>query len=85
MYLHCNEISNFNQLTVIGNSSIVKKVPVNVPYLGIMNENELSTFDYVDVSGKLLRRLQFRISDHLNQVVNLNGVYISFALTFSRG
>ena len=81
LYLHCNEISNFNQLTVIGNSSIVKKVPVNVPYLGIINDNELSTFDYVDVSGKLLRRLQFRISDHLNQVVNLNGVDISFTLT----
>ena len=85
LYLHFNEISNFNQLTVIGNSSIVKKVPVNVPYLGIINDNELSTFDYVDVSGKLLRRLQFRISDHLNQVVNEKGVDISFTLTFFRG
>ena len=27
LYLHCNEISNFNQLTVAGNSSIVKKYP----------------------------------------------------------
>ena len=26
LYLHCNEISNFIQLTVAGNSSIVKKM-----------------------------------------------------------
>ena len=68
-----------------GNSSIIKKIPVNVPYLGVINDNEISNFDYIDVSGKILRRLQFRLTDHLNQIVELNGVDISFALTFSRG
>ena len=85
LYLHCNEISNFNQLTVAGNSSIVKKINVTVPYLGIINDNEISTFDYIDVSGKMLRRLNFRLTDHLNQLVELNGVDISFTLTFFRG
>ena len=42
IYLHCNEISNFNQMTVAGNSSIIKRIPVNVPYLGVINDNELS-------------------------------------------
>ena len=59
LHLHCNEISNFNQLTVAGNSSIVKKIPVNVPYLSIINDNELSSVDYIDVSNKMLRRLNF--------------------------
>ena len=85
LYLHCNEIRNFNQLTVVGNSSIVKKIPVNVPYLSIINDNELSTVDYIDVSGKMLRRLNFRISDQFNKVVNLNDVDVSFTLTFFRG
>ena len=85
LYLHCNEISNFNQLTVAGNSSIVKKIPVNVPYLGIINDNELSNFDYIDVSGKMLRRLNFRLTNHLNENINLNEVDISFTLTFFRG
>ena len=85
LYLHCNEISNYNQLTVAGNSSIVKKINVSVPYLGIFNDNELSSFDYIDVSNKMLRRLNIRLSDHLNQNINLNGVDISFALTFFRG
>ena len=84
-YLHCNEISNYNQLTVAGNSSIVKKISVSVPHLGIINDNELSSFDYIDVSNKMLRRLNIRLSDHLNQNINSNGVDISFALTFLRG
>ena len=79
------KISNYNQLTVAGNSSIVKKINVSVPYLGIINDNELSSFDYIDVSNKMLRRLNFRITNNLNQAVNLNGVDISFALTFFRG
>ena len=85
IYLHCNEISNYNQLTVAGNSSIVKKVPVNVPYLGIINDNELSAEDYIGVSGKMLRRLNIRLSDHRNNTINLNAVDISFTLTFFRG
>ena len=84
LYLHCNEISNFNQLTVAGNSSIVKKINVTVPYLGIINDNELSNFDNIDVSGKILRRLQFRITNNLNKVVDLNDVDVSFTLTFFR-
>ena len=85
IYLHCNEISNFNQLTVAGNSSIVKKVPVNVPYLGIINDNESSAEDYVNVSGKMLRRMNWRLTDHLNQVIDLNNVDISFTITFFQG
>ena len=82
IYLHCNEISNYNQLTVAGNSSIIKKINVTVPYLGIINDNELSTFDNIDVSGKMLRRLNIKLTNNLNQVVNLNDVDISFSLTF---
>ena len=84
-YLHCNEISNYNQLTVAGNSSIVKKINVSVPYSGIINDNELSNVDYIDVSSKILRRLNFRLTNHLNQVINSNGVDISFTLTCFRG
>ena len=85
LYLHCNEISNFNQLTVAGNSSIIKKIPANVPYLSIINDNELSSVDYIDVSNKMLRRLNFRLTNHFNQVLNLNDVDVSFTLTFFRG
>ena len=85
LYLHCNEISNYNQLTVAGNSSIVKKIPVTVPYLGIINDNEVNEFDYVDCSNKILRRCSFRFSDEFNKTVNFNNVDCSFSLTFFRG
>ena len=70
---------------VAGNSSIVKKINVTVPYLGVTNDNELSSVDYIDVSGKMLRRLNFRLTNNLNQIVNLNNIDISFSLTFFRG
>ena len=62
LYLHCNEISNFNPI----NSSGLTQVSLNVTvhYLGIINDNELSNFDYIDVSGKMLRRLNFRLSNN---------------------
>ena len=76
------KLATTTNVTVAGNSSIVKKINVSVPYLGIINDNELSSFDYIDVSNKMLRRLNFRITNNLNQAVNLNGVDTSFALTF---
>ena len=69
-----------------GNSSIVKKINVTVPYLGEINDSELSNFDYIDCGNKIiLRRLQVRLTDHLNHSVELNGVDTSFTLTFFRG
>ena len=84
LYLHCNEICNYNQLTVAGNSSIIKKINVTVPYLGIIQDNQINDFDYVDVSGKILRRLNFRFTDEFNKTVNFNNVECSFSLTFFR-
>ena len=49
LYLYCNEIRNYNQLIVAGNSSIIKKINVIVSYLGVINDNELSSIDYFDV------------------------------------
>ena len=84
LYLHCNEISNYNQLTVAGNSSIIKKIPVSVPYLGIITDNEVNDFDYVDCSNKILRRLNFRFSSEFNQTVDFNNIECSFSITFFR-
>ena len=84
LYLHCNEIANFNQLTVAGNSSIIKKVNVTTPYLDVINDNEMSSVDCIDVSNKLFTRLNFRLTNNLNQVINLNGVDISCTLKFLR-
>ena len=82
LYLHCNEISNYNQLTVAGNSSIVKKINVTAPYLGFIQDNQINDFDYVDVSSKILRRCNFRFSDEFNKTVNFHNVECSFSLIF---
>ena len=60
------------------------KNPVTVPYLGIFNDNEISDFDYIDVSGKILRSCNFRFRDEFTKTVNFNNVECSFSLTFFR-
>ena len=85
IYIHSNELCNYNQLTVAGNSPIVKNINVSVPYLGIINDNEINDFDYIDVSSKILRRVSFRFTNEFNQTVNFNNnVECSFSLTFFR-
>ena len=68
-----------------GNSSIIKKVNVTKPYLGVINDNDMSSVDYTDVSIKLFRRIDFRFTNNLNQIMNSNGVDISFTATFFKG
>ena len=85
LYLDYNEISNYNQLTVAGISSIIRKINETVPYLGVLNNNELSSVGYMDESGKMQYRLNFRLTNNLKQVVNLNNTGLPFTVTLFRG
>ena len=82
LYLVCNDLCNYNQLTLDGYSGIVKKLPVVASFTGIIFDNEVSITDYVDCSNKTLRKLNFKIEDERGRQVPLNDVDISFSLTF---
>ena len=82
LYLVCNDLCNYNQLTLDGYSGIVKKLPVVASFTGIIFDNEVSITDYVDCSNKTLRKLNFKIEDERGRQVPLNNVDISFSLTF---
>ena len=82
IYLVCNDLCNYNQLTLSGYSGIVKKIPVVSAFTGIIFDNEVSLTDYIDCSNKVLRRLNFKIEDETGRQVPLNGVDVAFSLTF---
>ena len=82
LYLTCNDLCNYNQLTLDGYSGIVKKIPVVSAFTGIIFDNEVSITDYVDCSNKVLRKLNFKLEDERGRQVPLNNVYVSFSLTF---
>ena len=65
-------------------SSIIKKVLISQQLGGIVNDvgSSLSE-DYIDVSNKNLKRLDFRITDERGVVMNLYNINVQFALLLS--
>ena len=65
-------------------SSIIKKVLVNSQLGGIINDAGSSlSEDYIDVSNRTLKRLDFRITDERGVVMNLYNIPCQFALLLS--
>ena len=71
LYLTCNDLCNYNQLTLDGYSGIVKKIPVVSAFTGIIFDNEVSITDYIDCSNKVLRKLNFKLEDERGRQVPL--------------
>ena len=83
IYIHSSQLSNYNQVNLrTGDSTVVKKVPVTAPHAGIVFDNELNPLDYLDVSNRSFKQLDFWVSDSLGNEINLNGVNCSFSLLF---
>ena len=64
-------------------SSIIKKVLVDSQLGGIINDNSTPLHsDYIDVSNKKLKRIQFRITDDKGNTLNLYGIPVQLSLVF---
>ena len=84
IYISCPELSNnnFHSPSSFSNA-IVKKVPVNASFAGIINDPYgVTDYDYVNVSRRSIRRLTFRITDETGNLIDFNGVNLSFSLLF---
>ena len=63
--------------------AIIKKVPVNAPFAGIINDGDgITDFDYINVSKRNIKRLTFGITDAAGNVIDLNGINVTFSLIF---
>ena len=84
IYISCPELSNnnFHSPSSFSNA-IIKKVPVNASFAGIINDPYgVSDYDFVNVSRRSIRRLTFRITDGSGNLIEFNGVNLSFSLLF---
>ena len=84
LYISCPELSNnnFHSPSSFSNA-IVKKVPVNASFAGIINDPYgVTDYAYVNVSRRSIRRLTFRITDETGSLIDFNGVNLSFSLLF---
>ena len=65
-------------------SSIIKKVLVTEQLGGIINDNSAPHHeDFINVGGRNLRRLDFKITDEKGTVMNLYYIPVQFALLLS--
>lgn len=84
LYLTCSGLGNFNTMSISGDRSIVKKIPVNAGYGEMIFDQSVVGIDYLDCSHQTLSRLGFQLKDVFGRVVNLHDNHISFSIVFSR-
>jgi hypothetical protein len=84
LYLTCSGLGNFNTMSVSGDRSIVKKIPVNAGYGEMIFDQSVVGIDYLDCSRQTLSRIGFQLKDVFGRVVNLHGNHFSFSIVFSR-
>ena len=71
IYIHSSQLSNYNQVNLrTGDSTIVKKIPVTAPHAGIVFDNEMNPLDYLDVSNRTFKQLDFWLSNSLGNEIN---------------
>ena len=84
VYISCPELSNnnFHSPSAFSNA-VIKKIPVNAPFAGIISDSYgITEYDYINVSKRNIKRLTFRITDGAGNVIDLNNVHITFSLLF---
>ena len=84
LYLTCSGLGNFNTMSVSGDRSIVKKIPVNAGYGEMIFDQSVVGIDYLDCIHQTLSRVGFQLKDVFGRVVDLHGNHFSFSIVFSR-
>jgi hypothetical protein len=82
LYLTSSSLGSYNTVSNFGSDTIIKKIPVRFNYNEMLFDGAESGYDYLDVSKRSLRRIDFRLQDVFGNLINLNGNHWSFSLIF---
>jgi hypothetical protein len=82
-YLRSSSLSSGDTISMKQDNDIIKKIPVNVPYNGVIINNAFIFNDYISVSKKTISALDFKLTDAYGNVVDLQGSHISFTIILS--
>jgi hypothetical protein len=84
LYLSCSGMGNFNTMSVNGDRSIIKKIPVTAGYGEMIFDQSVVGIDYLDCSHQTLSRISFQLKDVFGRLIDLHGNHFSFSIVFSR-
>ena len=59
-----------------------KKIPISVPFGGLIIDQRFSTHDYIDVSNRSFSTINLRLSDSRNNTIDLNNTDWSCSIIF---
>ena len=82
LYLTISAVASYNTMSNFKNDVIIKKIPVRANYGQMIFDGASNGYDYLQLSKRSLRRLDFRLEDSYGNVMNLNGNHWSFSLIF---
>ncbi len=82
LYLSSSSLGSFNTISNFGSDVIRKKIPVRANYNEMLFDNSESGYDYLEVSKRSLRRIDFRLQDSTGNIINLNNNHWRFSLVF---
>jgi hypothetical protein len=82
LYLTSSSLGSYNTISNFGSDVIIKKIPVRYNYNEMLFDSSETGYDYLDVSKRMLRRIDFRLQDSFGNIINLNKNHWSFSLIF---
>ena len=83
IYIH-SSLGNYNSLGARGETSIIKKVPVNADSNNYIFDQVLVGNDFGDCSKQTVRTISFEIKDVHGNYINFHGINLSFSIIFSK-
>ena len=86
LYLNSPDLTDHKYSSPISySSSIIRKILIDQQLGGVVNDAHAGAMseDYIDVSGKNLKRLSFRLTNEQNKTINLYNIPLEFSLLFA--
>ena len=84
IYMTSGNLGSYNTMSVSGERSIVKKIPVTSNYNQMIYDDAVLGIDYLSCSKQSLSRLEFQLKDVFGNLINLHGNHWSFSLIFAK-
>jgi hypothetical protein len=84
IYMRSPNLSTFTTIGCNGESSIIKKIPVNANYGDMIFNNITSANDFLDCSRATWKTLEFHLLDVNSNYINLHGSNVSFSIVLDK-
>ena len=82
LYLTSSALASYNIVSNFGNDTIIKKIPVRAGFNEMLFDEGADGMDFLDVSRRTLRYIDFKLVDSYFNVVDLRKNHFSFSILF---